>query len=847
MVPARWSGRLWPTALAVCLLWGAAWGATPPGDVTRPVLDLTFDDATNHTVYDRSPNGAHAVLYGTLHLAPGVCGSGLQLDGPREYLEIPANPGLDVTDRFTIEWWSCPDRLTGRSIRLMDKGHFKHGWDIYCAQHKNGRGVLNLRVGGFTRPDHGSRPVLELRKWSHIVYTYDSRLTSQSLKLYVNGTLSQAWNESGRVGTNRKPLVVTAQGVLDNLRLYNVALSEADVRRHYARDPKAAPEKAATIRRIWPRRLRYSPGQCAEFDIELASQGTGNTPVRCRFDVVAGLDTVYPLASGESTLTPGKPKTLTLRWTPHVEAFECEVVGELVDPTTGRRLDRKSEVFLVARNAYQAGHKSGLSVRSWDAGKMREIDRFVFDWRRNYIPLTELMSVGLDNFSKWVPDTDKWFSGQGSAAYRNSKELVVGLVKRCHKAGIAVVPYINSAISGVHGTEFARQHPEWLVYGERGHFTGGVETRLLDLLRTFYDRYPASIGDKDLMERIRKPDRGAGLQISAVNCANERAVRFSIEQVAKGVKLFGFDGLRFDGHYQVAAPSDPAAIGVAKRFDVEGKPPVSDQDEADRLSARNTRLMKKRLWREFPGFVFGYNWGHPYQRFGRRRPLDYAECARDGGMILWESINHHYLPTSPWHRWREAADAIADEVEQPARHGGTLNVGWFHWWKASDIYGRHLFAIICAARAHLSGAGSPKIPHGYYRFAARYAGLLYDRNVKRAPRIASTMDVTAKRVWWKKYVYERRLGGGGRQIIVHLVNPPAQATTDIATQQAPPVVRGLCVTVPVPKGQRPRRVYWLSPDETPSRRVIAPGTSGAGHMKVQVPELTYWGMLVIAF
>jgi len=797
-------------------------------------------------VYGRGMGRTHAVLYGPVRLVPGVSGAAIRLAGPDETVEVPAHPGLDVTDRFTLAWWMKP-HATARAYRLFAKDRFTRGWDLYGGRSSKGKVSLNLRVGGFKTPDHVGAFAAQPGAWVHVAFTYDGRLKAKSLCLYINGRRVNTWDEAGRVGVNNKPLVVAGPSVLDNVRLYRDSLSPTAVRSLYEADPKAMPGKSAVVERVWPLRLRYDPGQTVTVDVRLASRVRTPTPVRVRVYGVTDVAAEHPLQTADVTLLPDKPHALTVAWKPAGEPYGCEVVAELTDPATGKVLDRKGEVVLVARNAYRAGHKAGLSLRSWDPAHMKQIARDVFGWRRNYIPLTELMSVGLDNFSKWVPDTDRWFSGQGSTAYRNSKDLVLGLVNQCHAHGIAVVPYINTGVSGVYGTEFARQHPEWMVYDVRGHYTGGVETRQLERLRTFYDRYPASVEDKDAMARLVKPDRGGGLQISAVNCACEEAVRFSVEQVAKGVRLFGFDGLRFDGHYQVAAPSDPAAIGVARQYDYKGDPPVPDQAASDRLSARNTRMMKKRLWREFPGFVFGYNWGHPYAKYGCRRPQDYAECARDGGMILWESINHHYGPTSPWHRWREAADAIADEVEQPARHGGTLNVGWFHWWLASDIYGRHLFAIICAARAHLSGAGSPRIPHAYYRFSARYAGLLFKPDVKRDPPTGAGITVSPKHLWWRRYVYQRRKADGSTQLIVHLLNPPAQETTDIATRNAPKPVRDVSIGIEARRGQQWRSVHWLSPDDSPVCRRLPAQTDGGKGLRIQVPALKYWGVLVIDF
>jgi len=842
MMCSRRQLSLFCSGVLMCLALGVCCAQSGPSR-ERAVVDLSFDDATNFTLYDSSPYRQDAVLYGELRLVPGISGSGIRLAGKQEYLEVPSDERLDVSERFSLECWLYYTGDFSQDICMMAKDYFTRGWDLHLGTNKR----LNLRVGGFQRPDHVSSPVIEREKWTHVVYTYDGGLKSKSLKLYVNGALDTAWDESGKVGVNDKPLVVTFEGILDNLRLYRDALNEAEVRAIFQSAPQARPAKSVLVERVWPRLLRYKPGETVQVEVAISSRAAAPLKVTYDIYVLSGLHARHQVKAGSAALAPNGRKEFVLDWKPGKVRFGCEVVCEVRDEAGRELLDRKGEVFFVARNPYQVGQKSGFALRSWEDALPERLARAVFDWRYDYLPLTEIMGIAPDNFSKWVPETDKWFAGQGSAAYRNSRELVLEVVRRCHEQGIAIVPYINSAISGVYGTEFARQHPEWVLYDQRGQFTGGVETRILELMQQFYRRYPESLEDKQLVQNLLKPDRGAGLQICAVNNAVKEAVQFSVERVIEGVKVFGFDGLRFDGHYQVAAASDPAALGVPQQCDYKGDPPVPDSQTADRLSARNTRMMKERIWREFPDFVFGYNWGHPYEKYGHTRPLDYAECAKDGGMILWESINHLYQPYSQWHLWKEAADTIADEVDHPKRYGGFLNVGWFHWWLASDVFGKHLFPIICAARAHLSGAGSPRIPRSYYRFAARYCGLLYDLNVNRAPEWAKRIELSQPRVWWRKYVYQRRQPDGSKQVIVHLLNPPVEEKVDIHTERVPEPVRHLVVKVGLEGGRKPTGIYWLSPDEPVQSQRLEFRSAGGQMIQVDVPDLKFWGVLVMEF
>ncbi len=823
--------------LGVLLLIGPASSALGAPD---PALagHWTGDEVSGLRVFDASGQGHDGWLYGIVQPVPGRIGRGLRFS-EGGYFEVNSDPALDISDQFTIEYWFLPGEVKA-NYALMSRGGLGESFDIYYGP----PGLLNLRSFNFKGPDHVSGPVFKSDQWQHVVWTYDANLPEKSLRLYVDGELHRTWDEGGRLGVSNKPLVIGNGGSLDEIRLYRRALGAEEIARR-AQTAQPPEGREVVICSVWPEKLLTRPGQKRALQMAVASLAAASRTVKFRAFLETGLAREIPLREETLALAPGEVKDYRVDWDPGDNRFGFDLVAEVRDEQ-GRLLDRKSETLLVGKNPYQLGQYTLFASFSWDEEAVRSARRHVVTMRRFYIPLSEYWCINPDNFSKCVPDTDKWFVGMGATAYKLSEATTQALVAACHQSGLGIVPYSLSYASGYYGTRMALEHPEWMAYTAQGRLAGGFETRLLELMTQFYQRYPQSFEDGALMEAIRKfPDSGAGLQICTVNLANREAMRFHAEQVAAGVRHFQWDGLRWDGHPQVGGPGDPITMGVPDLYDMQGKPLVPDAATRDRITVENLKLLKDLVLKENPDAVFGYNWGLEYEKHGRVRPTDYAECCRDGGTILWESINGIGDAGSPWHRWRDLAEAVADEVEHPHQLGGFLQCGAFIWGRAAEPFGKHLLAILFASRARLYAAPGLDSNAPYLRFAARYSELLYDLAVNRSPEWAKAVQVDSPQVWWRRWVYEHP-SVEGKQVLVHLVNAPATEFVELGSTTPPTPAKEVKVSVAVSGGQAPRAVFLLSPDREPWSVRLTPAVE-SGKLKVTVPEVLYWTVLALQF
>lgn len=149
-------------------------------------------------------------------------------DGKDDYILVANSVSLDVTNAISIGALIYPlnsglrvnlisKNLAYRMIRFSDN-------KIYFQLSLNGTWAQNWLIGNTT---------IQLNSWTHIVETYDSSLTSNKMKIYVNGTLDAEGDLAGTlIDTSTNPLDIGYDGYdypwdgyIAFIHIYNRALS----------------------------------------------------------------------------------------------------------------------------------------------------------------------------------------------------------------------------------------------------------------------------------------------------------------------------------------------------------------------------------------------------------------------------------------------------------------------------------------------------------------------------------------------------------------------------------------------------------------------------------------------
>ncbi len=203
------------------------------------VASYSLDEGTGTAVNDSSTNKNNGTLSNATWAA-GYFGNALKFTGASNSLvSVNDSPGLDLTTGLTLEAWVNPSTLANSAsgwVAAVAKDNKASGANdiAYALYAANGTGTppaLHLLIGGTDVGLQGTS-VLALNTWTFLTGTYDGT----TMRLYVNGTLVASKSKTGTVGKTADPLHLGGDwdgemfaGLIDNVRVYNRALSAAEI------------------------------------------------------------------------------------------------------------------------------------------------------------------------------------------------------------------------------------------------------------------------------------------------------------------------------------------------------------------------------------------------------------------------------------------------------------------------------------------------------------------------------------------------------------------------------------------------------------------------------------------
>jgi len=221
---------------------------------------ISGSDRDNY-VFDKAGNQSD-LLEGNYKYVDGVSGKALRLDGYTTSVNRQSTEPLDVNDGFSVEAWIAPQAYPWNWTGIIDrekdrKSGFSFGIDAY------GRIGLQLAIDGQWHECISKEPV-SLLKWSHIAASFDN---SNGIKLYINGKDAGAnpvrgkFNQAEQTGiyigrshtkmcpenTEREPSAAIKsemifEGLIDEIKIHNGALSTDQIKEIYAKNIPANPQ-----------------------------------------------------------------------------------------------------------------------------------------------------------------------------------------------------------------------------------------------------------------------------------------------------------------------------------------------------------------------------------------------------------------------------------------------------------------------------------------------------------------------------------------------------------------------------------------------------------------------------
>jgi len=194
-------------------------------------------------IRDSSPFGNHGTLStndGENKSVEGKIARALSFDGVNDYVEVPYNP-IFKNSKYTVEAWVKIFSYPPTSTQSFDiTGMYQSGSNINSLQiYSDGKVQSNYNDGSWKVVK--GETILELEKWYHLVAV----IFPPNGYIYVNGKLDGSRSDIGTLILNKGNLriatFVTApddyhvatDGFIDEVRIYNRALSADEIKEHY--------------------------------------------------------------------------------------------------------------------------------------------------------------------------------------------------------------------------------------------------------------------------------------------------------------------------------------------------------------------------------------------------------------------------------------------------------------------------------------------------------------------------------------------------------------------------------------------------------------------------------------
>lgn len=550
---------------------------------------------------------------------------------------------------------------------------------------------------------------------------------------------------------------------------------------------------SALVTGVTSDKLTYEPGETAEITVVL--ENLAPKPVRGKLTVeqVRGLSERTTIFSGDVDLAAGATSALTYK-APVGESLWGRGIEARLDTPEGT--DVGTHAFSVVTNPWMVAlHGRGLpqfGSETWTAEQAeQEAEKIARANMARYENMYEAFAWAPCDFSKMTIDDDATFHS-GQTQYTKNRRSLATLHKVFHRYGLSAITYGKACAAGTPGVEYALRHPEQMnVFSKAGFAHESISVDVLD--RMLEGRYRRHGRDEDFWQSWIS---------SWTLIGNQAAIDFGCDEIVRSAKQFGWDGVRYDGHFN--AFRNPA------------------------MSARVVKYAADRIQSQLPGFALGYNYCGPQHNTaeGAATDVELAACARSGGLIMSEY-------------YRGILGPIATNIEHLRAVGDATRLHGGYFLCIADESSEWSHALMLAGGARPMGGGGH-----FNKFATRFSEYVFDPTMRRLGDPKKILRPTANAEFrWDAFVYEKPVAADRSLLIMQLVNATDELTLR-SIYQPPTGVSGprsdVSFQLALPAGYQAEKVTVCSDPVN-----FATTTSPAADGKIAIPQLDVWSLVVV--
>jgi hypothetical protein len=195
-----------------------------------------FDEGTGDIATDSSGLDNHGTLINEPEWVTGWSGSALEFDGGDCYVDCGTDVSLNPSTAITILAWVFVGEYSSGQRSILVRRDYGGANDFQFVNWPADRGGIRFSFwSGGAEKAVDSTDVVPLGDWCHVATTYDG---TQG-RIYINGVESGVADISGDidVGESLNTIIGACNqgrseiflGLIDEVAIFNIALSEADI------------------------------------------------------------------------------------------------------------------------------------------------------------------------------------------------------------------------------------------------------------------------------------------------------------------------------------------------------------------------------------------------------------------------------------------------------------------------------------------------------------------------------------------------------------------------------------------------------------------------------------------
>ena len=293
---------------------------------TGLVAAYSFSAGSGSVLADVSGNGNNGTITNATWTTSGKYGDALVFNGTNARVNINDSASLHLTTGMTLEAWVNPSTVNSNWRDVIYKGNDNY-W-LEATSNSGSKPAAGATLGSSDVDTLGTA-ALTTNTWAFLTETYNG----STLTLYVNGTQVSSLAHTGNIATSTNPLQIGGdsiygqyfQGMIDNVRIYNTALTQAQIQTDMTTAvTSAAPVVTGETPASGATGVATNTGVTATFNeaVQASSITTTTFTLKNSSGTAVAGTVAYNSSTNTATLTPSAALAYSTTYTATVSAAE---------------------------------------------------------------------------------------------------------------------------------------------------------------------------------------------------------------------------------------------------------------------------------------------------------------------------------------------------------------------------------------------------------------------------------------------------------------------------------------------------------------------------------------------